>query len=159
MRSPSLTIQEKHLFCASRALSLWSQIRLCLIVFLLTFVGCAAPQPVLYPNDHLKRVGESQAERDIAECRALAERYTSSHTVERIAGHTAIGAATGAATGAVGGAVSGGSAGTGAAVGGATGATYGFLRGLFSSTKPSPTYRNFVNRCLKERGYEPIGWE
>lgn len=129
------------------------------VLFLWTVGGCAGPRPVLYPNEHLKQVGEAQAERDIAECRKLAEQHVSNHAGERIAGQTAVGAATGAATGAVGSAVSGGSAGTGAAVGAATGATYGFLRGLFSSTKPSRTYRNFVNRCLKERGYEPIGWE
>lgn len=157
MTSQSLIIHEKG--PSPLPMTILPLSLLYIMAVLLTFVGCAGSQPVLYPNDHLKQVGESQAKRDIAECRALAEQHVSSHATEKIVGRTAIGAVTGAATGAVGGAVSGGSAGTGAAVGGATGATYGFLRGLFSSTKPSRTYRNFVNRCLKERGYEPIGWE
>lgn len=41
----------------------------------------------------------------------------------------------------------------GAVVGGATGATAGAM-----SKKPSSTYRNFVQRCLKDKGYEVIGW-
>jgi hypothetical protein len=24
---------------------------------------------------------------------------------------------------------------------------------------PSPAYRNFVDHCLRERGYDPVGWE
>lgn len=122
-------------------------------------IGCAGPKPVLYPNDHLNQVGAAQAERDIAECRARADEYVASNKTGRVAGSTVLGAGTGAATGAVGGAVSGGSAGRGAAVGAATGATFGLIRGLFASSKPSRTYRNFVNRCLREKGYEPLGWD
>src|SRR5436309_3006240 len=66
--------------------------------------------------------------------------------------------AVGAAGGAVGGAVVG-AAGSGSAIGAASGATMGLLRGLFSSPKPSQAYMHFVDRCLKERGYEPMGWE
>jgi len=62
------------------------------------------------------------------------------------------------AIGAAGGAVRG-SPGTGAAVGAATGTTAGFLRGLFKAGEPSPVYKNFVNHCLRERGYEPVGWQ
>jgi hypothetical protein len=28
-----------------------------------------------------------------------------------------------------------------------------------SKHDPSPVYRNFVNRCMRDRGYDPIGWE
>ena len=35
--------------------------------------GCAQPRPILYPNERLNAVGPEQAERDIAECRRLAE--------------------------------------------------------------------------------------
>lgn len=119
--------------------------------------GCAS-SPVLSPNTHLKAVGEEQAERDIEECRHLAEKHVSSNQGKEVATNTAVGAGVGAATGAVGGAVSG-NPGRGAAIGAASGATAGFLRGLFYSSKPSPTYRRYVNRCLEERGYEPIGWD
>ena len=48
--------------------------------------------------------------------------------------------------------VLGGAAG-GAAVGGAAGAVNGAM-----TTKVSHTYRNFVQRCLKDKGYDVIGW-
>ena len=54
-----------------------------------------------------------------------------------------------------------GSAGQGAAAGAAGGATAGLLSRLFrgGSSSPDPVYANFVNRCLQEKGYEPIGWK
>ncbi len=29
----------------------------------------------------------------------------------------------------------------------------------FRASRPSLTYKTFVNRCLREKGYDPIGWE
>jgi hypothetical protein len=123
-----------------------------------TLSACAASRPVLYPNAHLARVGQAQAEQDIATCRQLADQYVASGGAGTVAGSTAVGGGAGAAIGAAGGAVRG-SAGTGAAVGAATGATAGFIRGLFRASEPSPTYKNFVNHCLRERGYQPVGWQ
>ena len=110
------------------------------------------------PNDHLKQVGQDQADNDIAECQQLAENYVPDNDTAPVTGNTAIGAGAGGATGAVGGAIRGG-AGAGAAIGAAVGATAGLLRGLFQSSQPTPRYKAFVNRCLNERGYESIGWE
>lgn len=125
-------------------------------------IGCAGPRPVLYPNDHLQAVGQGRADQDIAECRQLAEGAGASPGTGaegRAAGDTVAGGAIGGATGAVGGAILG-NAGTGAAVGAATGATAGLMRSLFrGGGGPSPAYRNVVDRCLRERGYEPMGWE
>ncbi len=128
-----------------------------------TLAGCASgPKPILYPNDRLQAVGQAQADQDIAECRELAADAGSSAgsgNAQRTAGNTAAGGAIGGASGAVGGAILG-SAGTGAAVGAATGATAGLLRSMFSDGGgPSPAYRNFVDHCLRERGYQPVGWE
>lgn len=124
----------------------------------LVMAGCAS-NPVLYPNTHLKAVGEDQAKRDIEACRQLADEQVSSNRGKEVATNTAIGAGVGAASGTVGGAVAG-NPGRGAAIGAASGATAGFLRGLFySSSKPSRAYRNYVDRCLEERGYEPMGWD
>ncbi len=125
----------------------------------LLLLGCAGSKPVLYPNDHFETVGHEQAELDIAECQDLADAYTSSSNkgVE-VAKGTVMGAGVGAASGAVIGAIQG-SAGKGAAVGAAVGATGGLLRSVFRKSGPSRTYKNFVNTCLKERGYKPIGWE
>jgi len=37
--------------------------------------GCASSaRPVLYPNSHLKQVGDAHAQQDIEECRVLAEK-------------------------------------------------------------------------------------
>ncbi len=121
-------------------------------------IGCSGPKPILYPNDHLQQVGPTQAELDIEECNQLAEEYVESNPGATVAGNTVVGGAAGGATGAVGGAISGG-AGTGAAVGAAMGATVGLIRGLFQASQPSPVHKNFVNKCLGERGYESIGWE
>ena len=74
----------------------------------------------------------------------------------------AVGAAAGAAAGAVGGA-SGASVGVGAAAGAAGGAAAGttntFFRWIFGSSDPPPAYRAFVERQLREKGYDVIGWE
>ncbi|MDX1400897.1 MAG: glycine zipper family protein [Kiloniellales bacterium] len=123
-------------------------------------IACSGPEPILYPNAHLANVGETTAEKDIAECRELAEEYGASagEPGEEVATSTAVGGGAGAATGAVGGAILG-SAGTGAAVGAATGATAGLIRGLFKENEPSQVHVRFVEKCLRDRGYEPIGWE
>ena len=128
------------------------------VLALIVFDGaCASPHPVLYPNSHLETVGQTQADADIAECRQEADEYVSSNKGKEVATSTGVGAGVGATTGAVGGAVAG-RPGLGAGVGAAAGATGGLLRGLFRSSQPSATYKNFVNHCLKKRGYEPIGW-
>jgi hypothetical protein len=133
---------------------------------LMMFSGCAAQRPVLYPNDQFKRVGPGVADRDIDECMRQAEGYVASDsrtakTVEGMARRAGTEAAVDAAAGAAGGAVVG-RAGTGAAVGaaggGAAGATRGLIYGLAGKQSPSPVYKNFVNRCLRDKGYDPIGW-
>jgi hypothetical protein len=125
----------------------------------------ASKRPILYPNEHFQRVGDAAATHDVDECIRLAEQYTSgggqeSQVAKEAARDTAIGGAIGAAVGAVSGAIYG-SAGRGAAAGAAGGATAGFLSRLFrgGSSSPDPVHVNFVNRCLRERGYEPIGWK
>lgn len=132
---------------------------LVIIGFLLS--ACAAPKPILYPNSHYQRVGEAGAEQDIADCSAMAKdagAKSSQGKTGQVAGSTAGGGAIGSAAGAAGGAVVG-HPGRGAMIGAASGATGGFLRGLFRKSPPGEAYRRFVNRCLKERGYDPVGWE
>ncbi|HEU4504901.1 MAG TPA: glycine zipper family protein [Nitrospira sp.] len=131
-------------------------------VFFLTvcLVSCA-PKLILYPNQHYKDVGQEAAERDIGECTQMAKdagATPSQGKTGQVAGSTAGGGAVGSAAGAVGGAVVG-HPGRGAMVGAASGATAGFLRGLFRRSPPSQAFKQFVQRCLKERGYDPVGWE
>lgn len=132
---------------------------ICILTVLLS--GCAGPKPILYPNAHLQTVGQDTAKQDIAECRDMAEAAGAKPgegKAGQVAGSTAVGAGVGAAGGAVGGAILG-ATGSGSAIGAASGATMGLLRGLFSRPRPGQGYINFVDRCLKERGYEPVGWE
>ena len=135
-------------------------------VVLMALSGCASQRPVLYPNERYRAAGATAAQADIDACMRQAEAFVASggHEAARareVAGRTAVGAGTGAAVGAVGGAITG-SPGQGAAVGAATGATAGFIDGLFGIFRPrgpDPVFTNFVDRCLREKGYEPIGWQ
>jgi hypothetical protein len=132
-----------------------------LVTFACLLAGCAARKPILYPNDHYRSVGAEVAERDIEDCQELAKdagATPSQGKTSQVAGSTAVGGAAGSAAGAVGGAVVG-RPGRGAMVGAASGATAGFLRGLFRRSPPSQAYVNYVNRCLKDRGYDVTGWE
>jgi hypothetical protein len=135
-------------------------------LWLLIFAGCASQRPVLYPNERLKRVGSATADRDIDDCMQRAESYVSSdgrtaETAQEMATRSAADAAIGAAAGGAGGAVVG-RAGTGAAVGAAggaaAGATRGLIHGAIRKNNPSPVFKNFVNRCLRDKGYDLIGW-
>lgn len=123
--------------------------------------GCASTaRPVLYPNSHLKQVGDAQAENDIGECRALAEKAGAESTdVSRAARPAAEGAAVGAAAGGVSTAIRGGNIGVGALAGAAIGGAMGGVHGAFRAGEVSPIHRNFVQRCLRDRGYEVIGWK
>jgi hypothetical protein len=112
----------------------------------------------LYPNEKLQRVGPEAAQADVDACIALAGQYgLGPERGKRVAAGTAETAAVGSATGAAVGAVTG-SVGRGAAAGAAGGAAGGLMRGILRSRDPNPVYARFVERCLKERGLETIGW-
>ncbi len=130
-------------------------------VLLLFLLSSCSPKPILYPNAHLHEVGKEAANRDIEECSEMAKdagATPSQGKTGQVAGGTVGGGAVGSAAGAVGGAVVG-HPGRGAMIGAASGATAGFLRSLFRRSPPSNAYKQFVQRCLQERGYDPIGWE
>ena len=127
------------------------------LLFLFT-TGCGAKRPVLYPNDHLKNVGQERARMDIEECDRQAAEYVKSQAALDTAKSTAVGAGAGALVGAAVGAVTG-DAGRGAAAGAAGGGVSGFLHGLFTASEPSPVHKGYVERCLRDRGYETTGWQ
>jgi hypothetical protein len=120
-------------------------------------LGCAAKEPVLYPNPHLQEVGSDAAQAEIAQCRQLAREYVKSNPAGDAARSTGQGAVVGGATGAATGAVLG-SVGRGAGAGAAGGATLGFFHWLFGPRDPDPLERSYVETCLRERGYQPMGW-
>ena len=124
--------------------------------------GCAGPKPVLYPNAHYQSVGERVAQSDIEGCRERADAAGANRDpskVSRTARSTAAGGAIGGAAGAAGGAVIG-HAGRGAGVGAASGAAAALMRSLlFQRSTTSHAHITYVDRCLHDLGYEPVGWQ
>ena len=123
------------------------------------FSACATSQPILYPNEQAQEVGDEQVRRDIDECIKLAKdsgaaSSGATETAKETAGSATEGAATGAATGAV-----TGNAGTAAAVGAISRGMSRFFSGMRSNKGPSPAYKEIVERCLVDKGYEPVGWK
>ena len=132
-----------------------------MLLLLLNLAGCASTKkPVLYPNHHLNAVGQQQANADIDACMRAAEASgANSGKGEELAKDTAKAGAVGGATGAVVGAISSNtSTGRGAAIGGAGAATATLVGGAFDSSEPTQVYIRFVEICLREKGYQPIGW-
>ncbi len=131
------------------------------VTLVLTACSSGPKRPVFYPNAHLQSVGQAQAGRDVDRCMALADSYGVSRTKDGQVGRRA------AEAGIIGGAASGAwgvirdkdDVGERAAAGAAAGAVTGATRGAFKSTELSPTFKRFVDRCLRERGYDVIGWE
>lgn len=127
-------------------------------VLLLLLSGCAAQGPVLYPNNHFKAVGEHQAQQDISECARQAEAFVKANPGAKVVKGAIVGGAGGAVVGGAVGAVAG-RVGRGAAVGGAAGAASGLVHGLYKASRPTPVYKAFVDKCLRDKGYEPVGWD
>jgi outer membrane lipoprotein SlyB len=143
--------------------------RAALLAACLSFAGCASTgpgsagaQPVLYPNAAFHRVGETQAQQEVATCQSRASaaglRAAQGSQMAQRAGE---GAAVAGVASAVGALVFGrGAEGMlragagGAAIGGAAAATQAAVRG----GQPNSVYRSFVQRCLGEKGFDVIGW-
>lgn len=139
------------------------------LALLALLTGCAttgpsspSAKPVLYPNATLTRVGEAQAKAEADGCMARAAQSgltpdQKSNAVGKRAGE---GAATAGVASAVGALITGRSSdilragAAGAAIGGSAGA----VSGAFNNDKVNPVYRQFVQRCLSEKGFDEIGW-
>lgn len=122
-------------------------------------LGCASSRPVLYPNPKLNQSGPAVSKLAVEDCQRKADAANvDDGQAAEVAKSTGVGAAVGAATGAAVGAVLG-NAGRGAATGAAGGGAHGLIGGLFRSSGPSPLYRAYVDRCLRDQGYEVLGWK
>jgi uncharacterized membrane protein len=133
----------------------------CGVAILLLANACSSgpKRPVFYPNSHIQRVGQPQAQRDTNDCMALADAYGVSRTRD---GEVGTKAATGALIGGVSAGAWGlvrGDAAERAAAGALAGGSAGAVKGGIDSTRISPTFKRFVQRCLQDRGYDVIGWE
>lgn len=147
----------------------WKSLLLGAMLSALGLTGCAttgaaspSARPVFYPNAKLNTVGKSAANADADACMGAAKDagLTPEEKNNAIAHDAAKGSAMGGVAGAVSGLITGHSLErsaerglAGAAVGGSVGA----VKGAFDE-KPSHTYRSYVHRCLKEKGYDVIGW-
>ncbi|MCB0358322.1 MAG: hypothetical protein KDD44_01755 [Bdellovibrionales bacterium] len=122
--------------------------------------GCATTSdPVLYPNEHLQRVGSVHAEQEVEECKALADQYVKDQNkYAEMAKSGAVGGAVGAGTGALAGTITKGSVGRTTAAGAAVGAIVGIVREYSQTRGHSPSYQRFVEHCLHKKGYEVTGW-
>jgi predicted small lipoprotein YifL len=131
----------------------------CLLVAVTVMLSaCGAKRPVLYPNAYLKEMGPAQADQEIDDCIKLATEYKAGgDKAEEIAKDTGKAGVVGAATGAVIGAITGNWA-QGAAIGGAGAATATMGSGIMRSDEPDPVFKQFVDQCLREKGFQPIGW-
>ena len=131
----------------------------------LLLAACAERRPVLYPNEAFMSADRSAIEYEINRCISLAKTYTGDPDVERIrnaAEESALLSAAGAVAGTAIGAISGG-VGQGAAIGAISGASGGITHGIVSRNQSwnesNALFRNFVERCLAERGLDTLGWK
>ncbi|WP_272701461.1 hypothetical protein [Desulfovibrio sp. Fe33] len=122
--------------------------------------GCGPKRPVLYPNAHLDEVGMQVAQADIDDCVMKAEAAgANASDTGAAAGNVGKSAAIGAAAGAVFAAIMGNDVGLAAAATGGAAAAGSAVNEGFKSGDPAAIHKNFVDRCLREKGYEVIGWK
>ncbi len=136
---------------------------LTILLMVCNLVACAGPEPILRSNTQLQLYGKEAAEREVGVCGIKAERAGLQHGTNRsgnagaglvlgVVGGAAVGASTGLVGGPTGIAI-------GAAAGGAVGGLLGVLAGTYKSLEPRQEYAAFVERCLKDKGYETAGWQ
>ncbi len=129
------------------------------LVSALLLSACASNQPVLYTSPAGADPNAGAAA--VAECSRLAEQAGASNyggQVGQTATDTARNAAAGAAAGAVGGAIAGNVA-QGAGIGAAGAAAATLVQRIFAPPAPNSAYRAYVERCLRDKGYETVGWK
>ena len=133
-------------------------ISLLTLLFLIT--SCSSTTtPAFYPNDHLNKVGNVQAEVDSKYCQALAEQYVKQpNRYSSSAKEGVFGGALGATTGAIAGAITQGNVGRSLGAGAAVGAIWSIVNDIRRTDNKSPSYQRFVERCLQQKGYELVGW-
>ena len=135
----------------------------CAVVALSLLVGCATPvaKPAFYPNAHYQRVGPEKANADADFCAELAQKSEVNAVNKSDAGRAAAAGAAGVAAASVVGSILNGHQpdlkhiAAGAAAIGAGGAA---ATAAGQSVGGSSLYRQFVQQCLAERGYQVIGW-
>lgn len=139
----------------------WFRVAAVALCILSLYACSGTRRPVLYPDAHYQSAGDAVARADVDHCMRLATEFGAPVAGgNNIARDTAAGAAIGGAAGAAWGAVRNDTdVGNRALAGAAAGGAAGLVRGSMRAGTPSNVYKNFVNRCLRERGYDVIGWQ
>lgn len=126
--------------------------RLGTIIACLVLAGCASSyEPVIDQRASQPVRGSGDYQRDLDECRQLAERRSPAReaAVDALIG-AAVGAALGAATGGI---ASGLSAGTGAAIGAAGGGIIGVSKGASGGVSGQ---KRIIDNCMRGRGWAVV---
>lgn len=127
----------------------------------LLLLACAGGQkrPIFYQSSYEVPLDRAQLDQDVDACFAAAR---NAGVQERRDGEIGRKSASGALLGGVAAGAWGlirGDGGerllAGAVAGGATGAA----KGAIDSTEQNPVFRRYVERCLRDLGYEVIGWQ
>ncbi|BCS89532.1 hypothetical protein [Pseudodesulfovibrio sediminis] len=133
---------------------------LALIGLVLMAAGCGKKRPVLYPNAHLESVGMQVAQADIDACILKAEEAgAAAIDGNEAAGKVATSAGIAAAAGAVFAAIIGNDVGRTAAAAGGAAAAGQTVSEAVNSGDPAAIHKQFVDRCLRDKGYDVIGWK
>jgi hypothetical protein len=120
--------------------------------------GCATPRVALYPDDRYRSLPKETVQKDVDDCEAKAKEFVKSHKGEIVAQHTFGGAFFGAFLGLIVGAFTG-DYGRAIAEGAALGAASGLVGGAIKANSPEGVHRKFVEYCLMDKGYKPMGWK
>ncbi|OFZ18216.1 MAG: hypothetical protein A2Z20_11880 [Bdellovibrionales bacterium RBG_16_40_8] len=125
--------------------------KLGVLIILSLFLTACASRPRLYPNEKFEQVGAQAAKSDVDACISKADAYLENEKAKQVATGAGKGAVMG---GVVGGLFSGGLRGMarGAVAGAAVAGTAGAL-------SPKQLQRQFVNKCLADKGYQVLGWD
>ncbi|WP_027178749.1 hypothetical protein [Maridesulfovibrio bastinii] len=129
-----------------------------LAAILIFSAGCAQKKPVLYHNAHYNNTSPEQRDKDINYCieqgkTNIGESSRGKTSLKSGIKGSVIGGAVGLGIGII-----TGSPGTSTAAGALGGGAGGAASGAFDDSGDA-LFRRYVNRCLQDKGYEPIGWK
>lgn len=138
-----------------------SRVLLVAVLAVSLVAGCSTTRPVVYPNKHARAAGTEQLERDVDLCRKRADDEVGfgdrrQQLLRNVGLATIVGGAAGLAWG-----IAYGGASEGLKRGGAGAAAAGvgvFVKNLVKLDQPDEVHEKFVEKCLKKKGYEVLGW-